>query len=194
MVMATGTMRLNARLYDMSLATDPLDITDPAAVNLGKVSDLIMPEFERDVRVYPQQATGSTPVDASIDGSGIIVEFGLSEYSAGVMRVLSQTMRPSGQSLNFHGPIGAGTYKLGRRLSSSQTLKLLICEPAAATTRPVLYIPRAVVRRVANLALSFAENMLDPATFEVIGLYDETIGDCFAFGDIAGIPTEEEEA
>lgn len=187
MALLDGTGKIKGAIYDMSGQTtyDPDD-----GVYLGKTSDLIMPEFERDVTVYARQGTGSTPAEASIDGSSIVLHFGLSEYTAAVMKVLSQALRPAGANKNYHGPLGAGVavYRLGRLLDSSQTVPLLIVDSEAPADYPALYIPRAIVLKVRGLSMSFRERIMDPATFEVIGLYDSTIGDCFAWGDISSFP------
>lgn len=181
MSLTEGTRKVRGHLYDVTSAADPYNPS--LGTSLGKVSDLIMPRFERDIRVYSRQQTGSMPVNASIDGAGLILQFGLSEYSAAVINILAQRIRPSGKNQNYNGPT-AGNYKLGRFLGSSELVKLLIADKDNPESHPKLYIPKAVILSVENLSLSFVERMMDPATFEVIGLYDSTIGGPWAFGDL----------
>lgn len=187
MAYQTGTLTTRARLYDMTGASAANQYTPSAGVDLGKVSDLIIPEFERDVVVYKGLEYGSTPKHASIDGSGVILQFALSEYNSGVMSLLAQRMKPSGDNLNYQGAMAA-SYKLGKLLTSSEWLKLLVADETTPADYPKLYIPKAVVIRVRGLALSMASRMMDSAVFEVIGLHDTNFNGPFAFGDSSGFP------
>lgn len=181
MAINTGTIAVRARIYNM---TGVAGFTPSGGTNLGKVSDLLMAEFSRDVQVYTGIEFGSAPKMASIDGSGVLFEFALSEYSSATMTLISQRMKPGASTLNYHGAMAA-SYVLGRPLTSSETLKLLIADEDNPTTQPMLLIPKAVVYKVNNLSLSMAERMLDPATIQIIGLHDSTLGSSFAYGDPA---------
>lgn len=181
MAVETGTLAVRGRVYNM---TGVAGFTPSGGTNLGKVSDLLLAEFERDVQVYPTLQFGSTPVHASIDGSGVIFEFGLSEYSAAVITLISQRIQPAASTINHHGAL-AGSYVLGRTLGSSELLKLLIADEDNPTTMPMLLIPKAVIVKVSNLSFSMAQRVMDPATIQIIGLHDSTLGAPFAFGDPA---------
>lgn len=188
MAFTTGSIKVKGRLYDMTGITN---YTQSNGVDLGLVSDLVMPEFERDVQVYSSMGTGSTPRYATIDGEGLLLRFGLSEYDAAVVKLISQNMRPTGANENYLGPTAtiATAYSLGNILTTSHLLSLLIVDKDDPADYPALYIPAAVVVRVHNLSFSPAEGMMDPATFEVIGLYNSTIGGCFALGDKSKFPS-----
>lgn len=188
MAYQTGTITTRARLYDMTAASAANQYTPSAGVDLGKVSDLILAEFDRDLVVYKGLEYGSTPKNASIDGSGLILQFALSEYTASVVSVLTQRMFPSGDTLNYQGAM-AGSYKLGKLLDSNHLLKLLVADELTPGDYPKLYIPKAVVVRVRGLALSMASRMMDPAVFEVIGLHDSNFTGPFAFGNSTGFPS-----
>lgn len=188
MAITAGTQVVYGRLYDMTGAANY-----SAGTDLGKLSDLIMPEFEREVTLYDLWQYGSTPNEASIDGASITLEFALSEYNSSVLKLLSQNMKKTGTTLTYSGPQGS-TYPLGNPLSATYAFPLLVAdkEMVAATTpenKPALYIPRAVVTRVRNLSFSFAENIMDPAVFTVVGLYDSDIGGPFIVGQTTDFPS-----
>lgn len=181
MAVSTGTLAIRGRVYNM---TGVSGFTPSGGTDLGKVSDLLLAELERDIQVYTGLEYGSTPKYASIDGSGVIFEFGLSEYSAAVITLISQRIQPATSTINYHGAL-AGSYVLGRTLGSSELLKLLIADEDNPTTRPMLLIPKAVIVKVGNLSFSMAERHTDPATIQIIGLHDSTLGAPFAYGDPA---------
>lgn len=184
------TMAVRSRVYDVTGLTTTI-YTPSAGVDLGKMSDLIMVEFERDVRTYTGLATGSTPKHASIDGSGAVLEFGLSEYGPASMKLVTQQIRPvyaaAEATWNYQGA-AADAYKLGRLLTMNECMSLLICSEADSGDFPALFIPYAVVTRVGNFSLSMAERMMDPATIEIIGLHSARLGGPFAFGDKSKFP------
>lgn len=187
MAYTTGQITTKSRIYDM---TGKTNYTPSNGADLGAVSDLILTEFQREVTLYRSLAHGNTPTDAAIDANGVMLQFGLREYDAAVMKVLAQNTRPSANNNNFHGIEGGPNYKLGMLLGSNEILSLLVADADNPGDYPALYIPRAVITRVENLALSKAErSVMAPALFTVIGLFDTTIGDTFAFGDKSDFPS-----
>lgn len=186
MAFTTGTITVRSRVYDMT-GTDSYDPDE--GTDLGPVGDLVLAKLERDVVTYPTLRSGSTPSEAAIFGEGLILEFSLNEYDAAVVNMLAQRVRPSGQNNNFHG-FGAGDYKLGHLLSGSETLSLLVADEDSPNDYPALYIPRAVIVDVESMSLSMIErSVMTPATFRVVGLWDEAAGGAFNFGSIAGFPS-----
>lgn len=181
MAMNTGTITVRSRIYNMTgVAVTNMDPS--AGVDLGLVSDLVLPTFERDVQIYRDLRYGSTPANASIDGSGCILEFGLSEYDAAAVTFLTQRIQRTATTVNWEGAM-VGSYVLGKLLSSSELLRLLVADETSPLTNPMLLIPKAVVVKVSNIALSKTVRMMDPASIQVIGLHDATNGGPFAFGD-----------
>lgn len=188
---AASVLTVRSRVYDMTGQTT--NIYSPSSgTDLGKLSDLIMVEFERDVKVYTGIASGSSPKHASIDGSGVVLEFGLAEYGPATMKLLTQQIRPvyaaAEATFNYQGA-AADAYKLGRLLTMNECMSLLIADEENPANNPALFIPYAVVTRVANMSLSMAEKMMHPATFEIIGLHSARLGGPFAFGDKAKFPS-----
>lgn len=186
MAVTAGTQRLNSVLIDFSGATNYAT----GGTSLGKIAGPLRGNLQRDVQIYSKMDTGSAPSLASIDGSGLVLSFFLSEYNASVIKVLSQNLRPSGANLNYHGAGGNSNYKLGRTLTSSQYLPLVVRSSSDPANYPALYIPRAVIMTVDDITFDMGTgDMMDDAEFVVIGLHDDTVGDCFAFGDIASFPS-----
>lgn len=187
-----GVISQQSRVYDMTGLTGA-DIYNPAkGTDLGLLSDLIMLQFERDVRIYTGIRTGSSPKQASIDGSGCVIEFGLKEYGPAVMKLIAQRIRPnygSGELTFGYAGAAASSYKLGQLLSLSETMSLLIADQTAYADRPALFIPYAVVRNTENISLTMAEGMMSPCTIEVIGLHSDRLGGPFLFGNPATFPS-----
>lgn len=185
-----GVISQQSRVYDVTGLTTTI-YTPSAGTDLGSLSDLMMVQFERDVRTYTGLRTGSSPRQASIDGAGVIFEFGLKEYGPAVMKLFSQQIRPvfsaAEATFNYNGP-AADAYHLGKFLTMSECMSLLVCDTTAHGDRPALFIPYAVVVRVGNISLTMAENMMAPATFEILGLHSDRLGGPFAFGDKAKFP------
>ena len=132
--------------------------------------------------------SGSTPFYASIDGCSLLLRFGLSEYDADVLKLLSQNMRVTSKTLTYAGPQGS-TYPLGKILDSTYYIPLLVADQGTKANRPALYVPRAIIIEVGNLSFDMATPVMDEATFVVGALYDETIGGPFMVGDIADFPS-----
>lgn len=187
MAFTTGMITTRSRVYDMTGITN---YTPSNGVDLGLVGDLILAHLGRDVQTYRGLRNGSTPTAASIDGTSVLLEFALHEYDAAAMKVLTQNIRPSGASNNFHGFSAGANYKLGKLLGSNELLSLLVADESNPTDYPMLYIPKAVILDVASLQLTMAErSVMTPATFRVMGLHDDTIGGPMAFGDVASFPS-----
>ena len=187
-----GVISQQSRVYDMTGKTGA-DAYDPTeGVDLGKLSDLIMVQFERDVRVYTGIRTGSSPRKASIDGSGCVIEFGLKEYGPAVMNLISQRIRPdygSGELTFGYAGAAADAYKLGRLLGLNEIVSLLIADTEAPGDRPALFVPYAVVRHTSNISMTMAEGMMNPCTIEIMGLHSDTLGGPFVIGNKATFPT-----
>ena len=181
-----------SKVYDVTGLTGT-NIYDPTmGTDLGKLSDLIMAEFERDVRIYTGIRTGSSPRQASVDGSGCAMEIGLKEYGPAVMKLVAQRMRPdygSGEELWDYAGAAAASYNLGKMLTLDEIVSLLVVDTEGPTDRPALFIPYAVVMTTANISLTMAEGMMDPCTIEIIGLHSDLLGGPFAFGDKGGFPS-----
>lgn len=181
-----------SRVYDVTGLTGT-SIYDPAqGTDLGKLSDMVLVQFERDIRTYTGLSTGSTPRHASIDGSGVVLSFGLKEYGPAVMKLVTQQIRPnygSGELTFGYAGAAADSYKLGRFLTMSECMSLLIADTTVAGDRACLFIPYAVVMNTENISMTMAEGMMDPATIEVIGLHSARLGGPFLFGDKATFPS-----
>ena len=187
MAFQTGPITLDSHVYDM---TGISNYTPGNGVDLGPVGDLLLVDFERDVQIYKELRHGSTPSEASIDGSGCILSFSLIEYDAAAMKVFTQQVRPSGQNNNFHGFEAGVNYKLGRLLGSNELLSLLVADENDPTNHPMFYIARAVVARTQGMSFTMAErNLMSPAVIDIIGLYDTTSAGPFLFGDVTGFPS-----
>jgi hypothetical protein len=187
MAYTTGIITVRSRLYDMTGITN---YTPSNGVDLGKVGDLVMAKFHRDVQFYRGLASGSAPKYASIDGTGTLLEFSLHEYDAAVMKLVSQNIRPSGANNNFHGFDAGSNYELGHLLDSNELISLLVADESDPTDYPMLYIPSAVIVDVDSISLSRAErSIMTPATIRIVGLHNDTIGGPFVFGDPSSFPS-----
>lgn len=187
MAYTTGTITNRSRIYNMTGITN---YTASSGTDLGRVSDLVMAKFERDLTLYRGLRTGTTPTDASIDGEGVVLEFALWEYDAATMATLFQRIIPSGKTNNFHG-FGNQSYKLGRKLGTNELLSLMIADEEAPNDYPKLYIHRAVIVDVEGLVMSRGSqgSMTSPATIRVIGLHSDTLGSPMVFGDSSAFPS-----
>lgn len=187
MVYQTGIITSRARLYDM---TGVANYTASNGIDLGKVGDLVLAKLHRDIQIYRGLASGSAPREASMDGSGILLEFSLHEYDAAAVKILSQNTRPTAANNNWHGPVASANYTLGNLFDSNEILSLMVADELAPDDYPKVYIHRAIIMDVENLVFSRAErSMMTPATFRVIGLHSDTTNGCFLFGDSSKFPS-----
>ena len=133
MAIAAGTYSMNA-----SLILNPSGYTS-GGTNLGIVGKGHAAGFNYDVTLYTQAPYGSQFVDATIEGVNLIYEVILLEASSALVGLINQNTGGKFEGLQLSG----SSYKLGTRVTDSQTHKLLI-RPASAS-QPHLYIPRGLV-------------------------------------------------
>lgn len=184
MAFQTGQFRIRGRLYDI---TGLDSYTHASSVDYGKVDSGIQVKIERHVTRYTKHSTGSTPRFSSIDGETVMFTISLTDYNSDTMNLISQRRKPTGAVNNFHFGLGA-SYPLGRLLSTSEYLSLIIRDSTTPADYPALYIPRAVVLSVESFAIGMDEKMMPSAIITVGADYDPDLGSVGCLGNIAGFP------
>lgn len=187
MAYTTGVITTRSRIYNMTGVTN---YTPSSGTDLGKISDIVVADFSREVTTYRNLRTGTTATDAAIDGEYSVLTFSLWEYDAAAMAVLFQRIIPSGKTNNFHG-FGNQSYKLGRKLGSSELVSLLVADEEAPADYPKLYIHRGVILDIGNLNLTRGAegSIVSGATIHVLALHSDTLGSPMVFGDSSGFPS-----
>jgi len=168
------------------LILDPTDYTT-GGTDLGLIGTAHMAGFSLDLDTFTNPYHGTTLVDARVTGINWLYSITLIDYSQNWLKLLTRGMNTNNTFQAFNG------YNLGHLLGSGQTQNLLIRpyddDGTADATKPMLWIPRAVVIGAYPLVWARSITHIEGVNLAIAALLDDDYDQPAFYGDSTALPS-----